>query len=106
LESNYSFTPESRDGSKFPKHENIECFGTDLRFQENYLTAINLNWVVESYKQCPEKENFFNTFFDKLAGTNQLRLQIIAGKTAKEIKVTWEEGLDKFRGIRKKYLIY
>ncbi len=106
LESNYSFTPESRDGSKFPKHENIECFGTDLRFQENYLTTINLNWVVESYKQCPEKENFFNTFFDKLAGTNQLRLQIIAGKTAKEIKETWEEGLDKFREIRKKYLIY
>jgi uncharacterized protein YbbC (DUF1343 family) len=106
LESNYSFTPKSVEGSKFPKHENKTCFGTDLRFQENYLTAINLNWIIETYKQCPEKKNFFNTFFDKLAGTNQLRLQIIAGKTAKEIKVTWEEGLDKFRGIRKKYLIY
>ena len=106
LESYYSFTPKSGAGSKFPKHENIVCFGTDLRFQENYLTAINLNWVVEAYKQCPEKEKFFNTFFDKLAGTDKLRKQIIAGKKAKEIKANWQEGLEEFKRIRGKYLIY
>jgi len=106
LESNYSFTPKSGAGSKFPKHEDIACFGTDLRFQENYLTAINLNWVVEAYKQCPEKEKFFNTFFDKLAGTDKLRKQIIAGKKAKEIKANWQEGLEEFKRIRGKYLIY
>ena len=106
LESNYSFTPKSGKGSRYPKHKNIECFGTNLRFQDNYLMAINLNWIIEAYKQCPEKEKFFNDFFDKLAGSKKLRLQVIEGKTAKEIKATWEEGLDKFRGIRKKYLIY
>jgi len=106
LESNYSFTPKSGDGSKFPKHENKTCFGTDLRFQDNYLTSINLNWIVEAYRQCPEKEKFFNTFFDKLAGTDKLRLQIIGGKTAKEIKVSWQKGLEEFKEIRGKYLIY
>ena len=106
LKSNYSFMPKSGEGSKYPKHENIVCFGTDLRFQDDYLTNINLNWIIQAYKQCPEKEEFFNTFFDKLAGTDKLKKQLIAGKTTKEIKVSWEEGLEKFMKIRGKYLIY
>ena len=106
LKNNYSFTPKSGDGSKQPKHENTECFGTDLRFQDNYLTAINLNWIIEAYKQCPEKEKFFNSFFDKLAGTDKLRLQIIKGKTTKDIKESWKVELDQFKEIRQKYLLY
>ncbi|MBT4217116.1 MAG: DUF1343 domain-containing protein [Flavobacteriales bacterium] len=106
LESNYSFTPKSGEGSKYPKHKNIECFGTDLRFQDNYLTDINLNWIINSYNNCPYKEKFFTNFFDKLAGTDKLRLQIIDGKTEKEIKGSWIDRLDKFKLTRKKYLLY
>ena len=106
LESSYSFTPKSGEGSKYPKHKNIECFGTDLRFQDNYLTSINLNWIIESYNKYPDKEKFFTNFFDKLAGTDKLRLQIISGKSAKEIKESWRVGLKEFQKIRKKYLIY
>ena len=106
LKSNYSFTPKSGEGSKYPKHKNIECFGTDLRFQDNYLTGINLNWIINSYNNCPYKEKFFTNFFDKLAGTDKLRLQIIDGKTEKEIKESWKVYLDKFKLIREKYLIY
>ena len=106
LKSNYSFIPKSGEGSKYPKHENIECFGTDLRFQDNYLTTINLNWIIETYKQCSEKEKFFNNFFNTLAGNDKLKKQIIAGKTAREIKASWQEGLEEFKKIRKKYLIY
>jgi len=106
LKSNYSFMPRSGEGSKYPKHEDIVCFGTDLRFQDNYLTTINLDWIIETYKQCPKKEEFFNTFFDKLAGTDKLKKQIIAGKIVKEIKASWKGGLEKFMEIRGKYLIY
>ena len=106
MENNYSFTPQSGDGSKQPKHENMLCFGTDLRFQENYLTEINLNWLIASYNECHEKDKFFNAFFDKLAGNDKLRKQIIAGETEKEIKETWESDLTNFKRIRKKYLIY
>ena len=105
LESDYSFTPKSGAGSKYPKHENKECFGTNLRL-EKPLTAINLNWIIETYKQCPEKEEFFNNFFDKLAGTDKLRKQIIAEKTQKEIKESWQEGLEEFKEKREKHLIY
>ena len=106
LKSNYSFTPKSGEGSKSPPHENKKCYGTDLRFQDNYLEEINLNWLIESYNNCPEKEKFFNSFFDKLAGTDKLRLQIIEGKTAKEIKESWQEGLNSFKQKRREYLIY
>ena len=106
LERNYSFTPKSGAGSKFPKQENKVCFGTDLRFQENYLTAINLAWIIDTYKECKEKEKFFNNFFDKLAGTDKLRLQIIEGKNSKEIKGSWQNGLEEFKEVRRKYLIY
>ena len=106
LKSNYSFTPKSGEGSKSPPHENKTCYGTGLRFQDNYLEEINLNWLIESYNNCPEKEKFFNSFFDKLAGTDKLRLQIIEGKTVKEIKESWQEGLNEFKKIRNKYLLY
>ena len=49
---------------------------------------------------------FFNDFFDKLAGTNKLRLQIIEGKTSKEIKKSWSNNLEQFMKLREKYLIY
>lgn len=106
LESNYSFTPKSGEGSKYPKHENLVCYGTDLRFQEDYLMAINLNWLIAAYKQCTDQDKFFNKFFDKLAGTDQLRKQIIAGKSVTEIKASWKKGLDEFMEIREEYLLY
>jgi uncharacterized protein YbbC (DUF1343 family) len=99
LKSNYSFTPKSGEGSKSPPHENKKCYGTDLRFQDNYLEEINLNWLIESYNNCPEKEKFFNSFFDKLAGTDKLRLQIIEAKTVKEIKESWQEGLNSLKRL-------
>ncbi|MEE2699801.1 MAG: DUF1343 domain-containing protein [Bacteroidota bacterium] len=106
LTSNYSFTPKSGEGSKYPKHENTLCYGTDLRFQKDYLKAINLNWLIETYNQYPEQEKFFNNFFDKLTGTDKLRLQIIEGKTSQEIKESWKVGLEKFKEVKRGYLIY
>ncbi len=106
LEQQYNFIPKSMKGSKYPKHENKTCFGTDLRFQDNYLTEINLNWIIDAYQQSYQKDKFFNSFFDKLAGTEKLRLQIISGKTSKEIKESWKKDLMEFKKIRDKYLIY
>lgn len=105
LKSNYSFTPRSGVGSKYPKHENVQCFGLNLR-QANTLSAVNLEWLLTAYQQCSDKEAFFNNFFDKLAGTDKLRKQIIAGKTAEEIKEGWVRGLIEFSEMRKPYLLY
>ena len=101
----YAFQPKSGPGSKYPKHENKTCVGKNL---ENYpyLSSINLNWLIESYNQTNNKESFFNSFFDKLAGTDKLRTQIISGLNEKEIRSSWKTGLKEFKKTRTKYLLY
>ena len=101
----YAFQPKSGPGSKYPKHENKICVGKNL---ENYpyLSSINLNWLIESYNQTNNKEDFFNSFFDKLAGTDKLRTQIISGLDEKEIRSSWKTGLKEFKKTRTKYLLY
>tara|TARA_B100000925_G_C22006304_1_gene473841 strand:- start:1807 stop:2949 length:1143 start_codon:yes stop_codon:yes gene_type:complete len=106
LKSNYSFIPRSGKGSKFPKHENKRCYGSDLRFQENYMNNINLVWLINCYNECPNKEDFFNSFFDKLAGNEKLRKQIYEGKEISEIINSWQKDLNKFKKIRAKYIMY
>jgi uncharacterized protein YbbC (DUF1343 family) len=46
------------------------------------------------------------SFFNKLAGNNDLWQQIKAKKTEEEIRKSWEPELSKFKVIRKKYLLY
>jgi len=101
----YAFQPKSGPGSKYPKHENKICVGKNL---ENYpyLSSINLKWLIESYNQTNNKEDFFNSFFDKLAGTDKLRTQIISGLNEKEIRSSWKTGLKEFKKTRTKYLLY
>ena len=101
----YSFIPKSGPGSKHPKHENKTCYGVNLE-NHSFLSNINLDWLIEAYNQTINKENFFNSFFDKLAGTEKLRKQIISGKNTNEIKETWKVGLNQFKKIRRKYLLY
>ncbi len=101
----YSFIPKSGPGSKYPKHENKTCYGVDLE-NHLFLSNINLDWLIKAYNQSSNKENFFNSFFDKLAGTEKLRKQIISGKNSNEIKETWKVGLNQFKKVRKKYLLY
>ena len=101
----YAFIPKSGPGSKFPKHENKTCTGRNLETYP-YLSSINLSWLIESFKQTSNKEDFFNSFFDKLAGSDKLRTQIISGLNEKEIKSSWEPGLKEFKKTRDKYLLY
>ena len=106
LKESFSFIPKSGEGSKYPKYENIECFGNDLRFNDQYLTSMNLDWIIDCYKRCPKQEKFFNDFFDKLAGTKKLRKQIINGESVVKIKESWRSDIEKFKQIREKYLLY
>jgi uncharacterized protein YbbC (DUF1343 family) len=69
---------------------------------------INLSYLIHAYKNFPDKNAFFlkGNFFDKLSGTTELRTQLIQGKSADEIRASWQDGLKKFKAIRKKYLLY
>lgn len=101
----FSFTPQSNEGAKNPKFKGELCHGKDLR-EANRLDYINLEWLIETYNAAPDKADFFNNFIDRLAGTSDLKNQIIAGKSAEEIRKTWQPGIAEFRKTRAKYLLY
>ena len=105
LESDYSFVPESGAGAKYPKHEGERCYGQDLS-QLPKLSQLDLAFLIDAYNECPVKEDFFNAFFDKLAGGITLRLSIIDGKSEEEIRQSWSEKLLEFEHMRNTYLIY
>ena len=111
MKGNYVFTPKSTPGASLhPKLENKTCRGEDLTaFAEDYRKnppQLHLQWLLKAYHELSKKHTFFNNYFDKLAGTDQLRKQIEAGFTEVQIRQSWQKDLKRFRKIRKKYLLY
>lgn len=105
--SQFSFTPVSTPGAaRYPKFEEELCYGEDLRKHQT-KAALDLSFLLRAYKSSPRKgTEFFNAFFTKLAGTKRLQQQIEAGKTASEIRASWQEDLQAFKKLRRKYLMY
>ncbi len=120
LKGKYSFTfkPVSIKGmSETPLHMNEMCYGIDYNkiplSELRKSTRINIQWLIDFYKAYPEKEKFFDRTqnpevrnFDLLAGVYELKKQIIAGASAKEIYASWEPGLSQYKTMRAKYLLY
>ncbi len=110
-EGNFQFTPKSMLGKAAkPMYENQSCSGIDLReFGSVYIKnakSLYLFWIISMYQSYPEKEKFFTPFFDKLAGTNLFANQIIEGKSEEEIRKSWQADINKYKLVRKRYLLY
>ena len=105
----FRFTPHSVDGAKFPPFKDVQCRGYDLRTISTdsleSVARISLKWLIDSHEYFISKPDFFNSFLSKLAGP-ELRKQIEKGMTEDEIRQSWQEGLQNFQAIRKKYLLY
>jgi uncharacterized protein YbbC (DUF1343 family) len=114
----FSFTPESIKGmSETPLHQDKASYGLDLRTYDisniRNSKMLKIGWLIEMYKAYPVKSDFFNNklstqmgHFDNLAGVYSLKQQIIAGKSEKQIRASWEPGLGKYKVMREKYLLY
>src|SRR5690606_19078899 len=107
----YYFIPESTQGANSPKHERKKCYGEKLETawvnkKSAAKDSLNLSYLIKAYQAYPEKDEFFNSFFEKLAGTKILRQQIITGKTAQEIRASWKTNIERIKKIKKKYLLY
>jgi len=106
----FKFTPQSRIGAKNPKYEGQVCYGYDLtNFGNGFIRdsgMIYLYWLIDLYNRYEKKAEFFNSYFNTLAGTDQLKNDIISGKSEEAIRKSWKAGIDQFKTIRKKYLLY
>ena len=108
----YTFTPKSMAGAQDPKYKGQECRGFDLgTFGEFYIRntgQLYLYWLVEAYNGLDKegRQRFFTPFFDKLAGSTELRMQVEEGKTVEEIRASWQTDLEQFKQVRSRYLLY
>lgn len=102
----FSFIPKSIPGmAKKPLHENLVCYGKDLRTAQT-KRQIDLSYLIDFYTHSPKKDSFFIPFFTKLAGTKILQQQITTGTSEKDIRLSWQKGIEDFKGKRTKYLLY
>jgi uncharacterized protein YbbC (DUF1343 family) len=103
--SDFSFVPKPNFGSKEPLHKDTICYGEDLSAIAK-INQLELKWLLKAYNETSDKSKFFNPFFTKLAGNKKLQQQIETGTSEVDIRKSWKKGLNDFKEIRRKYLIY
>jgi len=106
----FVFTPRPMPGATNPPLMGAKCIGYNLtgfaeKMDEN-PPQLNLSWLMDFYGELHDKTRFFTNFFEKLAGTAALRKQIEQGISEEEIRASWAPGLNEYKKIRKKYLLY
>ncbi|MFZ6038447.1 MAG: exo-beta-N-acetylmuramidase NamZ family protein [Bacteroidota bacterium] len=107
--STFCFTPQSMPGAKNPPLLNQRCCGVDLRnipFSTIRDRGFDLSYLIDAYQNLQMGEQFFTPFFEKLVGVDYIRRDIIAGKSAREIKAKWQNDVIRFKQQRKPYLLY
>ncbi|WP_233244148.1 exo-beta-N-acetylmuramidase NamZ family protein [Brumimicrobium oceani] len=111
----YSFTPVPSYGAKDPKLKNELCYGMNLHnygdpnnSETKRIHQLEIQWLIQAYKAMGSDDFFItkNRWFDILAGTDELRKDIVAGKSEEEIRASWRAGLEGFKEKRRGYLIY
>jgi uncharacterized protein YbbC (DUF1343 family) len=103
--SKFKFKPAPNFGSKSPKWNDNICFGVSLEKIE-ISDQLNLAWLIDAYNKLPKNYIFFKDSFERIAGTDNLRKQIINQVSINQIRKSWEPGLENYKKLRKKYLIY
>jgi len=112
LEKLYSFKPMPNEAAAHPVLEGETCYGYDLSGSDirelRTKAKLDLSYLIEFYTKLKMGSAYFlkSNFINNLAGTDQLKSQIIAGKTLEEIEASWQNSLTEFKLKRKKYLLY
>jgi uncharacterized protein YbbC (DUF1343 family) len=103
----FSATPEDILGKvNNPPHEHEKCGFVDLRSSCQSKNQIDLNYLLEAYQELGDAMFDNPQFFDKLAGTRELRVQLQLNVNEETIRASWRMDLDDYLIKRKKYLLY
>lgn len=104
----FQFTPvEIKGVAVDPINENQVCYGVDLRKLEE-VPRFTLQFFLSFYNKYVKESDFISSekWFNTLAGTSVLLSKIREGKSETEIFQTFEPELNRYKEIRKKYLLY
>lgn len=109
-ETGFSFTPVSMPGAKEPPLMNQKCNGRDLSGLSNeeiWAKELDLSYIIDAYNNMGlPAEQFFTRMFEKEIGVEWVREEIVAGKSAEEIRAMWQSDVKLFREQRRPYLLY
>lgn len=102
--------PKSCEASLHPKFKDQEInailLNAEKDIESNKLDLTYLIKICTDFRQRGMNIIDRPSYFDKLAGTDRLRLDIQRGCSKKDIQDSWNQGVKKFKEIRRKYLIY
>ena len=104
----FQFTPKNIPGVAVnPLNEGLVCYGLDLRLIEE-VPKFTLKYFMDFYDKYEVKTDFLTreNWFNLLAGNDELLAQIRSGKSEPEILEALKPDLEKYKLIRKKYLLY
>lgn len=101
----FAFRPKSIPGkSSRPKYMGEDCLGWNLIDIDP--PNFTLKYLVEAYQAYPDKEEFFNSYFRKLVGNDDIQRWIEEGKSAQLISQSWKKDVEEFKKLRSQYLLY
>jgi uncharacterized protein YbbC (DUF1343 family) len=104
----YQFTPVPMSGAMDPPQKGKLCFGFNLTTVPVRPLGFSLKYLFFFFAKMGKSETFFSSpsFFDRLAGTDTLRMQMLSGQTESQIRASWEPGLKAYSQMRLRYLLY
>ena len=104
----YTFTPVDKPGAMNPPLEGQLCYGLDVSTVAISRKGMMLDYFFEFFNRATDKTKFFlaNNGIDRLAGTDQLRLQMLSGVSAQKIRAGWQPAINAYKQNRQKYLLY
>jgi uncharacterized protein YbbC (DUF1343 family) len=101
-----TFTPDRPGDGRFGGQvvRGIRLEATDRAAYDPAVAAIAL--LVEIQALHADRLTWAVSHFDRLAGTDRIRKEIVAGAGVAEITAGWAAELARFEGVREKYLLY
>ncbi len=105
-----SFTPiEIHAVVSNPKYKNEKCNGIKIKITDRHKfesVKFGIRLIAALHKLYPNEFKFRDDSFDRLAGDKSVRQKIIEGISGEEIIKSYQNELNGFKEIRKKYLLY
>ena len=101
-----TFTPVDPGDGKYPGTEipGIRLRVTDAAHYDPTRTALAA--LLEIRALHADSLTFRESHFDRLSGTDRIRIDVLAGRSLDEITAGWDAELDTFRALRAPYLLY
>jgi uncharacterized protein YbbC (DUF1343 family) len=99
------FTPRNAGDRKF---EGVNVEGVQLIAQSTDYDAsrAGVAMLTETYRVSRENWEWYEAHFDRLAGTDALRLGLVSNASFEELVSGWDAGVSEFESDRAPYLLY